>query len=44
MNEYCMNLISKIGPEGFILDSGCDIPVNAKLENINTMVSVVTGE
>ncbi|TAL33160.1 MAG: uroporphyrinogen-III decarboxylase [Spirochaetes bacterium] len=35
--EYCTRLIREIGPKGFILSSGCDIPFNAKLENIRMM-------
>ncbi|MGO8716759.1 MAG: uroporphyrinogen decarboxylase family protein [Smithella sp.] len=35
--DYCMNLIKTIGPTGFILSSGCDIPFNAKLENVQMM-------
>ena len=38
---YCRKLIKEIGPEGFILHSGCDIPTNAKLENVQTMVEIV---
>jgi hypothetical protein len=37
--DYCSKLISKLGPAGFILQSGCDIPANAKLENVKAMVS-----
>jgi len=42
---YCSRLIRELGPEGFILQSGCDIPANAKLENVQAMVSaaVCTG-
>lgn len=36
---YCRKLIREIGPEGFILQSGCDIPANAKLENVQAMVA-----
>ncbi len=32
-------LIRNLGPEGFILQSGCDIPENAKLENVQAMVA-----
>jgi uroporphyrinogen-III decarboxylase len=42
--EYSRTLIKELGPEGFILHSGCDIPVNAKLENVRAMVSAATGE
>jgi len=40
---YCTHLIRELGPEGFILQSGCDIPANAKLENIKAMVAAATG-
>jgi uroporphyrinogen-III decarboxylase len=36
--DYCRKLISELGPQGFILQSGCDIPSNAKLENVQAMV------
>ena len=36
--NYSRRLIREIGPEGFILQSGCDIPANAKLENVQAMV------
>jgi hypothetical protein len=37
--NYSRRLIREIGPEGFILQSGCDIPANAKLENVQAMVA-----
>lgn len=37
--QYCIKLIREIDPEGFILQSGSDIPENAKLENVLAMVS-----
>ncbi len=37
--EYCARLVRELGPEGFILQSGCDIPANAKLENVQAMVA-----
>ena len=37
--NYCKKLIREIGPDGFILQSACDIPTNAKLENVQAMVS-----
>jgi uroporphyrinogen-III decarboxylase len=37
--EYSTRLIRELGPEGFILHSGCDIPENAKLENVQAMVA-----
>jgi uroporphyrinogen-III decarboxylase len=39
---YSTRLIRELGPEGFILQSGCDIAPNAKLENIRAMVSAAT--
>ncbi|MBW1788591.1 MAG: uroporphyrinogen decarboxylase, partial [Deltaproteobacteria bacterium] len=41
VSEYCSKLIRELGPEGFILQSGCDIPENAKLENVQAMVAAV---
>jgi len=41
--NYCKKLIREIGPDGFILQSGCDIPTNAKLENVQAMVAAATG-
>ena len=40
---YCSRLIRELGPEGFILQSGCDIPANAKLENVQAMVAAAVG-
>lgn len=40
---YSARLIRELGPEGFILQSGCDIPANAKLENVQAMVAAATG-
>jgi hypothetical protein len=37
--EYSRRLIREVGPEGFILHSGCDIPENASLENVQAMVA-----
>jgi uroporphyrinogen-III decarboxylase len=37
--RYCTRLIQELGPEGFILQSGCDIPPNASLENVQAMVA-----
>ena len=36
---YARRLIEQLGPDGFILQSGCDIPANAKLENVQAMVA-----
>ena len=39
--DYCMKLIREIGPTGFILCSGCDIPFNAKEENVRAMIKAL---
>jgi uroporphyrinogen-III decarboxylase len=39
IREYCTRLIEELGPRGFILQSGCDIPANAKLENVQAMLA-----
>lgn len=36
--DYSLRLVKEIGPHGFILQSGCDIPENARLENVQAMV------
>jgi hypothetical protein len=41
--QYCSRLIQELGPQGFILQSGCDIPANAKLENVQAMVAAAIG-
>lgn len=35
--KYCEKLIREIGPTGFILSSGCDVPPNAKPECVMAM-------
>ncbi len=37
--NYAARLVRELGPEGFILQSGCDIPTNAGLENVQAMVA-----
>lgn len=37
--SYCARLIRELGPAGYILHSGCDIPANAKMENVQAMVA-----
>lgn len=44
VHEYCSRLIRELGPEGFILQSGCDIPENARLENVQAMVAAAHGK
>ncbi|MBW2610933.1 MAG: uroporphyrinogen decarboxylase [Deltaproteobacteria bacterium] len=41
--KYCTRLIRELGPQGFILQSGCDIPTNARLENVQAMVEAAGG-
>jgi len=36
-------LMTRDDPAGFILQSGCDIPTNAKPENVQAMVAAATG-
>jgi uroporphyrinogen-III decarboxylase len=39
--QHSRKLVADIGPTGFILQSGCDIPVDAPLENVKAMVAAV---
>ena len=41
VTDYCKRLLSEVGPDGFILSSGCDVPVDAKPENVRAMVESV---
>lgn len=41
--NYSTKLIKEIGPSGFILSSGCDIPFNAKVDNVKAMIAA-TGK
>jgi hypothetical protein len=42
VDEYCRRLISEIASDGgFILSSGCDVPIDAKSENVRTMIKSV---
>ena len=43
VTAYCTRLIRELGPKGFILQSGCDIPANARLENVQAMVAAATN-
>ena len=43
VGQYCSKLIRALGPRGFILHSGCDIPMDAQLANVQAMVSAVKG-
>jgi hypothetical protein len=42
--HYCTKLIQEIGPSGFILAAACNIPANAKVENVKAMVAAATGK
>jgi len=39
VHAYATRLIREIGPSGFILSSGCDVPPNAKVENVEALVA-----
>ncbi len=42
VEAYCEKLIKEIGANGgFILSSGCDIPIDAKPENVKAMLQSV---
>ena len=42
--KYCTNLIKEIGSSGFILGAGCQVPPNAKIENVKAMIAAATGK
>jgi len=44
VHEYSTKLLKEIGPSGFILSSGCDIPFNAKPENVAAMIAAATDK
>jgi uroporphyrinogen-III decarboxylase len=39
VKEYVQNLIKEFGSRGYMVSSGCDIPFNAKIENVQAMIS-----
>ena len=42
ISEYCCKLISEVGRGGgFILSTGCEVPLNAKEENVKAIVDAV---
>jgi len=43
VHAYATRLVREIGPRGFILSSGCDVPPNAKVENVQAMVDAAKG-
>lgn len=42
--NYSRKLIDELGPSGFILHSGCDVPVDAKMENVKAMAAAASGK
>jgi len=39
VRDYCRRLISRVGDGGgFILGSGCGVPINVKPENFRAMI------
>ncbi len=43
MDEYCHRLIEEVGKGGgYIMGAGCEIPPNARPENVKTMIDSVT--
>lgn len=42
--DYCRNNIKKIGPTGYIIHSGCDIPIDAKVENVSAMMKAAEAK
>jgi hypothetical protein len=41
--QYSRKRIEELGPRGFILHSGCDIPDNAQVANVRAMVAAAIG-
>jgi hypothetical protein len=42
VSEYCQNLIKNVGSDGgFILSSGCEVPLDAKPENVAALIRSV---
>jgi hypothetical protein len=42
--EYCQRLIKNVGSDGgFILSSGCEVPLDAKPENVAALIGAVNG-
>jgi uroporphyrinogen-III decarboxylase len=38
VSDYVKGLIGEFGARGYMVSSGCDIPFNAKLENVEAML------
>lgn len=44
VSEYCENLITDLGMKGgFMLGSGCEVPMSAKAENVKRIIESVRG-
>ncbi len=43
IHAYCRRLVEEVGPDGFIMSQGCDMPPVAKPENYRAMVASVRG-
>jgi uroporphyrinogen-III decarboxylase len=41
VKDYVHNLIKEFGGVGYMVSSGCDIPFNARVENVQAMISAV---
>ncbi|MCR4435182.1 MAG: uroporphyrinogen decarboxylase family protein [Clostridiales bacterium] len=42
--RYARKINDEIGPEGFIMWSGCSVPPNTPLENIKAVIAAATGK
>ena len=44
VHAYCTKLIRDLGPKGFILSQGCDLPPNSKPENVAAIMAAASGQ